>query len=146
MMEAVAFFAYEASSDLAAEKGTYSSYKGSKWDRGLLPQDTLDLLEEERGLPIDVPRGGRMDWAPLREKIARQGMRNSNVIAIAPTATISNIMGVRRALNRFTKTRLASPTLGASLPCSIPTWFVIFRSLAFGIRRWWTASNTMMVS
>ncbi len=92
-MEAVAYYAYEASSDLAAERGCYASYKGSKWDRGLLPPDTLDLLEQERGLPIDVPRGGRMDWQPLREKIARQGMRNSNVLAIAPTATISNIMG-----------------------------------------------------
>ena len=90
-MEAIAHFAYEASSDLAAERGTYSSYKGSKWDRGLLPPDTVDLLEQERGLPIQVPRGGRMNWEPLRKKIAKQGMRNSNVLAIAPTATISNI-------------------------------------------------------
>jgi ribonucleoside-diphosphate reductase alpha chain len=93
MMEAIAYYAYEASSDLAAERGTYSSYKGSKWDRGLLPPDTVDLLEQERGQPIDVPRGGKMDWTPLREKIAKQGMRNSNVLAIAPTATISNITG-----------------------------------------------------
>ncbi len=92
-MEAIAYFAYEASSDLAAERGSYSSYKGSKWDRGLLPPDTIDLLQEERGLPINVPRGGKMDWSPLRAKIAKQGMRNSNVLAIAPTATISNIMG-----------------------------------------------------
>ncbi|RMF59720.1 MAG: ribonucleoside-diphosphate reductase subunit alpha [Bacteroidetes bacterium] len=93
MMEAIAYYAYEASSDLAAERGAYPSYSGSKWDRGLLPPDTLDLLEAERGEPINVPRGGRLDWIPLREKIARQGMRNSNVLAIAPTATISNIMG-----------------------------------------------------
>ena len=92
-MEAVAYYAYEASSDLAAERGTYPSYAGSKWDRGLLPQDTVDLLETERGQAIDVPRGGRLDWAPVREKIAAHGMRNSNVIAIAPTATIANIMG-----------------------------------------------------
>ena len=92
-MEAIAYFAYSASSDLAAERGTYSSYRGSKWDRGLLPQDTLELLEKERGMKIDVPHGGKMDWKPVREKIASQGMRNSNVIAIAPTATISNIMG-----------------------------------------------------
>src|SRR5438045_9140323 len=90
-MEAIAFYAYEASSDLAAERGRYSSYKGSKWDRGLLPQDTLDLLEQERGVPVEVPRGGKMDWTPLRGKIAAQGMRNSNCLAIAPTATISNI-------------------------------------------------------
>ena len=93
MMEAIAYYAYGASSDLAKELGTYSSYKGSKWDRGLLPQDTLDLLEDERGRNIDVPRGGKMDWSVVRSKIADQGMRNSNVLAIAPTATISNIMG-----------------------------------------------------
>ena len=92
-MEAVAYYAYEASSDVAAEKGTYSTYKGSKWDRGLLPQDTVDLLAQERGMEIDVPRGGKMDWSALRAKITKHGMRNSNVIAIAPTATISNIMG-----------------------------------------------------
>lgn len=92
-MEAVAYYAYEASSDVAAEKGTYSTYKGSKWDRGLLPQDTVELLEKERGVPVEVPRGGKMDWSALRAKIAKHGMRNSNVLAIAPTATISNIMG-----------------------------------------------------
>ncbi|HRQ89240.1 MAG TPA: ribonucleoside-diphosphate reductase subunit alpha, partial [Bacteroidia bacterium] len=92
-MEAIAYFAYEASSDLAAERGSYSTFEGSKWSRGLLPPDTVDLLEEERGETIDVPRGGRMDWDALRERIRRQGMRNSNVLAIAPTATISNIMG-----------------------------------------------------
>jgi ribonucleoside-diphosphate reductase alpha chain len=90
-MEAIAYYAYEASSDLAAERGTYPSFKGSKWDRGLLPPDTLELLAQERGLPIQVPAGGKMDWTPLRQKIAKQGMRNSNVLAIAPTATISNI-------------------------------------------------------
>ena len=92
-MEAIAYFAFEASSDLAAERGSYSTYEGSKWSRGLLPPDTVDLLEEERGESVDVPRGGRLDWDSLREKIKRQGMRNSNVLAIAPTATISNIMG-----------------------------------------------------
>lgn len=93
MMEAIAYYAYEASSDLAAERGQYSTYQGSKWSRGLLPQDTLDLLSKERGQDVDVPRGGKMDWSALRAKIAKQGMRNSNVLAIAPTATISNIMG-----------------------------------------------------
>ncbi|MEO7700597.1 MAG: ribonucleoside-diphosphate reductase subunit alpha [Opitutus sp.] len=111
-MEAIAFYAYEASSDIAAERGTYSSYKGSKWDRGLLPQDTLDLLEQERGQPIEVPRGGKMDWTPLREKIAKQGMRNSNVLAIAPTATISNITGTSPCIeptykNLFVKSNLS---------------------------------------
>ncbi len=92
-MEAIAYFAYEASSDLAAERGSYSSFEGSKWDRGLMPLDTLQQLEEERGQAIEVPRGSKMDWDALREKIKKQGMRNSNVLAIAPTATISNIMG-----------------------------------------------------
>lgn len=111
-MEAVAYYAYEASSDLAAERGTYPSYPGSKWHRGLLPQDTLDLLEVERGVPVEVPRGGRLDWAPLRAKIAAQGMRNSNVLAIAPTATISNIMGTSPCIeplykNLFVKANLS---------------------------------------
>ncbi len=111
-MEAVAFYAYEASSDLAAERGTYSTYKGSKWDRGLLPQDTLDLLEQERGQPIEVPRTAKMTWLPLREKIAKQGMRNSNVLAIAPTATISNITATSPCIeptykNLFVKSNLS---------------------------------------
>jgi ribonucleoside-diphosphate reductase alpha chain len=111
-MEAIAFYAYEASSDLAAERGTYSSYRGSKWDRGLLPPDTVDLLEKERGLPIQVPRTSRMDWTPLRAKIAAQGMRNSNVLAIAPTATISNITNTSPCIeptykNLFVKSNLS---------------------------------------
>src|SRR5690606_158378 len=81
-MEPIATVANSASRNLAAERGTYSTYKGSKWDRGLLPQDTIELLEKERGLPIDVPRTGKMDWTPVRKKIAAQGMRNSNVLAI----------------------------------------------------------------
>ncbi len=93
IMEAVAYFAYEASSDLAAERGRYPTYTGSKWDRGLLPLDTVGLLEAERGIPVQVDRSSRMDWEIVRRKIAQQGMRNSNVLAIAPTATISNIMG-----------------------------------------------------
>ena len=112
IMEAVAYYAYETSADLAAERGTYSSYKGSKWDRGLLPQDTVDVLEKERGEPIEVKRGGRMDWAPVRAKIARHGMRNSNVLAIAPTATISNIVGSSPCIeptykNLFVKSNLS---------------------------------------
>ena len=92
-MEAICYYAYEASSDLASERGTYSSFRGSKWDRGILPQDTIELLEKERGCEVEVPKGEKMDWSIVREKIAKHGMRNSNVIAIAPTATISNIMG-----------------------------------------------------
>lgn len=111
-MEAIAYYAYEASSDLAAERGTYSTYKGSKWDRGLLPQDTLDLLESERGKTIEVPRNHKMDWLPLREKIAKQGMRNSNVLAIAPTATISNIMGTSPCIEPYYKNIYVKSNLG----------------------------------
>ncbi len=92
-MEAIAYHAYTASSDLAAERGTYPSYEGSKWSRGMMPLDTLNLLEQERGTPILVDRKSRLDWSALRERIAKQGMRNSNCLAIAPTATISNILG-----------------------------------------------------
>jgi ribonucleoside-diphosphate reductase alpha chain len=93
IMEAVAFYAYTASADLAAERGRYPSFQGSKWDRGMMPLDTLNLLEQERGMPVLVDRKSRLDWEGLRNKIRHQGMRNSNCLAIAPTATISNIMG-----------------------------------------------------
>lgn len=111
MMEAIALYAFEASSDLAAERGTYRSYAGSKWDRGLLPQDTLDLLEQERGVPVEVPRGGQLDWAPVRAKIAAQGMRNSNVLAIAPTATIANIVGTSPCIEPMYKNLFAKSNL-----------------------------------
>jgi ribonucleoside-diphosphate reductase alpha chain len=111
IMEAVAYYAYEASSDLALERGRYSSYEGSKWSRGLLPPDTVDMLERERGLTVEVARGHRMDWGPLREKIKRQGMRNSNVLAIAPTATISNIMGSTPCIEPMFKNLFAKSNL-----------------------------------
>ncbi|MBE7420586.1 MAG: ribonucleoside-diphosphate reductase subunit alpha [Ideonella sp.] len=101
-MEAVCYHAYWASTELAEERGRYSSYRGSLWDRGILPLDTLDLLARQRdaGKPdgaasyVDVDRSATMDWAALRARIAQHGMRNSNCVAIAPTATISNIVGV----------------------------------------------------
>tara|TARA_E500000178_G_scaffold141659_1_gene141267 strand:+ start:1400 stop:4672 length:3273 start_codon:yes stop_codon:yes gene_type:complete len=115
-MEAICYYAYEASSDLANERGTYSSYRGSKWDRGLLPQDTISLLEKERGESVDVPKTSKMDWSIVRDKIAKHGMRNSNVIAIAPTATISNIMGSSPCIeptykNLFVKSNLSGDFL-----------------------------------
>ena len=93
-MEAVCYHAYWASTELAEERGRYSSYRGSLWDRGILPQDTLDLLQQQRGGFLEVDRSSTMDWGALRERIAEHGMRNSNCVAIAPTATISNIIGV----------------------------------------------------
>ena len=97
-MEAISYFAISASSNLAGERGTYSSYKGSKWDRGLLPIDTVAILEEERGMPIDMDKSMSMDWGKVRELVSKQGIRNSNVMAIAPTATISTIVGVTQSI------------------------------------------------
>jgi ribonucleoside-diphosphate reductase alpha chain len=93
-MEAICYYAYWASTELAKERGKYSSYKGSLWDRGILPLDTLDMLAKERGGYVEVDRSAKLDWNALRSKIAQDGMRNSNCVAIAPTATISNIIGV----------------------------------------------------
>jgi ribonucleoside-diphosphate reductase alpha chain len=93
LQEYVSYYAILGSSELAKERGTYESYKGSKWDRGIFPLDTIALLEEERGLSTGINRTARMDWAPVREHVAKYGMRNSNVMAIAPTATIANISG-----------------------------------------------------
>jgi ribonucleoside-diphosphate reductase alpha chain len=92
-MEIVSYHAILASSGLAKERGSYETYQGSKWERGILPQDTIDLLEKERGEAIVLPRGGNLDWAPVREHIKKYGMRNSNCMAIAPTATTANIVG-----------------------------------------------------
>ena len=93
-MEAVCYHAYWPSTELAKERGKYSSYKGSLWDRGILPLDSLNLLAEQRGGYVETDRSSTLDWDALRAKIAQDGMRNSNCVAIAPTATISNIIGV----------------------------------------------------
>ena len=93
-MEAICYHAYWASTELAKERGKYSSYKGSLWDKGVLPIDSLDLLEKQRGGYVEVDRSATLDWDALRSKIKADGMRNSNCVAIAPTATISNIIGV----------------------------------------------------
>jgi ribonucleoside-diphosphate reductase alpha chain len=97
-MEAVCYYAYWASTELAAERGRYSSYKGSLWDRGILPQDTLKLLRDERGGYVEIDESSTMDWKSLRTRIKEHGMRNSNCVAIAPTATISNIIGVAASI------------------------------------------------
>ncbi|MDQ6619732.1 MAG: ribonucleoside-diphosphate reductase subunit alpha [Pseudomonadota bacterium] len=93
-MEAVCYYAYLASTELAEERGKYASYGGSLWDRGILPQDSIKLLREERGGYVDVDESSTMNWEVLRKRIKQHGMRNSNCVAIAPTATISNIIGV----------------------------------------------------
>jgi len=92
-MEVVSHAAISASADLARERGAYESFAGSKWDRGLLPVDTIAILEENRGIATGVDIKETLDWKPVREAIKKYGMRNSNCMAIAPTATISNIAG-----------------------------------------------------
>jgi ribonucleoside-diphosphate reductase alpha chain len=111
-MEAVCYYAYWASTELAEERGRYATYRGSLWDRGILPQDTLKLLEEARGGYIEVDSSESMDWASLRSRISTHGMRNSNCVAIAPTATISNIIGVSACIeptfqNLYVKSNLS---------------------------------------
>ncbi len=111
-MEAVCYHAYWASTELAEERGRYSSYRGSLWDRGILPQDSIQLLKDQRGGYVDVDLSATMDWEALRERIRQFGMRNSNCIAIAPTATISNIIGVSACIeptfqNVFVKSNLS---------------------------------------
>lgn len=111
-MEFIAYHAILASTELAEERGTYSTYSGSKWDRGLLPIDTLDLLAQERGGDVEVDQSAALDWNVVREAVKRHGMRNSNVMAIAPTATISNIAGVTQSIeptyrNLFVKANLS---------------------------------------
>lgn len=92
-MEVMAYYAILGSSELAKERGTYSTYKGSKWDRNIFPQDTIALLAKERGEDIDLEYKGKLDWTPVREHVAKYGMRNSNTMAIAPTASTANLVG-----------------------------------------------------
>jgi len=111
-MEMVAYFAYWASTELAQERGRYPSYEGSLWDRGILPFDSLELLAAERGGHLEVDRTVRLDWDALRARVKEHGMRNSNCLAIAPTATIANIVGVSASIeptyqNLFVKSNLS---------------------------------------
>jgi ribonucleoside-diphosphate reductase alpha chain len=111
-MESIAYYAILASTELAAERGTYSSYSGSKWQRGILPTDSIALLEQERGEPVEMDRTTSLDWTPVRKAIKQHGMRNSNVMAIAPTATISSIVGVSQSIepsykNLYVKSNLS---------------------------------------
>ena len=110
-MEAISYFAILASSELAAEKGAYESFKGSKWDRGLFPIDTIDLLEKERGIPVTMDRSSSLDWNIVRASVRKHGMRNSNTMAIAPTATISNITGVAQSIEPTFKNLFAKGNL-----------------------------------
>ena len=111
-MEAVAYQAFWASTELAEERGCYNTYKGSLWDRGILPHDTLEILRKERGGFVEADLSTTLDWDALRQRIKKQGMRNSNCLAIAPTATISNIIGVSASIeptyqNLYVKSNLS---------------------------------------
>ena len=111
-MEMVSYYAIGASADLAEERGVYSTYGGSLWSRGILPIDSVELLEQERGGYLQQDRSLSLDWHTLRERVAKVGMRNSNTMAIAPTATISNICGVSQSIeptyqNLFVKSNLS---------------------------------------
>jgi ribonucleoside-diphosphate reductase alpha chain len=111
-MEAVCYYAYWASTELAEERGPYATFEGSLWDRGLLPQDSLELLREERGGFVEIDTSAALDWEALRQRVRRCGMRNSNCIAIAPTATIANIIGVAASIeptyqNLYVKSNLS---------------------------------------
>jgi len=111
-MEAVSYYTIEASSDLAVERGSYSSYQGSLWSQGIMPIDSIKILKEARGQYLQQDESQTLDWDSLRDKIKTQGMRNSNTMAIAPTATISNICGVSQSIeptyqNLFVKSNLS---------------------------------------
>jgi len=110
--DVISYFAIEASTDLAKERGNYPSYEGSLWSKGILPIDSIELLQENRGQYLEIDRQHTLDWDSLRTRVATVGMRNSNVLAIAPTATISNICGVSQSIeptyqNLYVKSNLS---------------------------------------
>ena len=111
-MEQIAYTTYSASADLAEERGPYSTFKGSLWDRGILPLDSLKVLADERGGYVECDMSTKLDWTDLRSRIQRVGMRNSNCLAIAPTATIANITGLSQCIeptyqNLYVKSNLS---------------------------------------
>ncbi len=130
--ELIAYHAILGSAELAKERGTYESYKGSKWDRGLLPIDTLKLLEEERGAEwVEFDTTARLDWSPVREAVAKHGMRNSNCMAIAPTATIANIAGVTQSIEPAYKHLYVKSNLSGEF--TIPNPYLVERLKELGM-------------
>lgn len=124
-MELISYYTILSSCELAAERGTYSSYKGSKWDLGQLPLDTITLLEEERGGHCDMDQSSTCDWQLVRDLIKKHGMRNSNTMAIAPTATISNITGVTQSIEPTYKHLFVKSNLSGEF--TIPNTFLVNR-------------------
>jgi ribonucleoside-diphosphate reductase alpha chain len=131
IMELVSYYAILSSSELAKERGTYSSYKGSKWDRGLLPIDTIDLLEKERGMAVNMDRNMRLDWEPVRDAVKKYGMRNCNTMAIAPTATIANIVGVFPSIEPPYKNLYVKSNLSGEF--TVPNGYLIEELKALGL-------------
>ncbi|MBS0626855.1 MAG: ribonucleoside-diphosphate reductase subunit alpha, partial [Verrucomicrobia bacterium] len=130
-MEMISYYAILASSELAKERGAYSSYKGSKWDRGLLPIDTIELLAQERGGSLDMDRSHTMDWQKVRKSIEKYGMRNSNTLAIAPTATISNITGVSQSIEPMYKHLFVKSNLSGEF--TIPNTYLVEKLKKLGL-------------
>lgn len=130
-METISYYAILASSELAKERGVYESYKGSKWDRGFLPIDTIDLLEKERGGDLEMDRSCSKDWTPVRESIKKYGMRNSNTMAIAPTATISNIIGSTQSIEPMYKHLFVKSNLSGEF--TIPNVYLVNRLKKLGL-------------
>jgi len=130
-MELISYYAILASSELAKERGTYETYKGSKWERGLLPIDTIEILEKERGEPVDMDRSMTRDWNPVRESIKKYGMRNSNTMAIAPTATISNIVGPTQSIEPMYKHLFVKSNLSGEF--TIPNIYLVERLKKLGL-------------
>lgn len=130
-MEMISYYAILSSSELAKERGTYQTYKGSKWDRGYLPIDTLDILEKERGGYLDVDRKAQMDWEIVRKSVKEHGVRNSNIMAIAPTATIANIAGVSASIEPAYKHLYVKSNLSGEF--TIPNIYLIEKLQELGI-------------
>ena len=112
-MEMISYYAISASSALAKERGSYKTYEGSLWSQGIFPKDSIEILEKNRGSEyLKVDKSETLDWDALRKQVKKNGMRNSNVMAIAPTATIANITGLTQSIeptysNLFVKSNLS---------------------------------------
>ncbi|MDB6024190.1 MAG: nrdA, partial [Verrucomicrobiales bacterium] len=122
-MEMISYHALLASAELAQERGAYSTFQGSKWSNGLLPIDTIELLAQERGGSIEMDRSARLDWSRVRNEIRQHGLRNSNTMAIAPTATISNIIGVGQSIEPTYKHLFAKANLSGDF--TTPNTFLV---------------------
>ncbi len=130
-MEMISYYAILASSELAKERGTYPSYEGSKWSRGLLPIDTIDMLEKERGVPVEMDRSTTLNWEIVRNHVKKHGIRNCNTMAIAPTATIANIIGVTSSVEPTYKNLFVKSNLSGEF--TVPNTYLILKLKELGL-------------